>query len=105
MIRRPPRSTRTDTLFPSTTLFRSGRIILGVIEIVFELLPRILDRGAIRIIDLRPAGDPRLHHVALGIIRQPGFEILDELRPFGARADEAHLALEHAPRLRKLVDP
>src|SRR3546814_19106003 len=26
MIRRPPRSTRTDTLFPYTTLFRSGRI-------------------------------------------------------------------------------
>src|SRR3546814_4965948 len=24
MIRRPPRSKRTDTLFPSTTLFRSG---------------------------------------------------------------------------------
>src|SRR3546814_4166000 len=30
MIRRPPRSTRTDTLFPYTTLFRSG---LGVFEI------------------------------------------------------------------------
>src|SRR3546814_7531392 len=26
MIRRPPRSTRTDTLFPHTTLFRSGRV-------------------------------------------------------------------------------
>src|SRR3546814_4420158 len=26
MIRRPPRSTRTDTLFPYTTLFRSGLI-------------------------------------------------------------------------------
>src|SRR3546814_15050166 len=26
MIRRPPRSTRTDTLFPYTTLFRSARI-------------------------------------------------------------------------------
>src|SRR3546814_16356636 len=25
MVRRPPRSTRTDTLFPYTTLFRSGR--------------------------------------------------------------------------------
>src|SRR3546814_3581356 len=25
MLRRPPRSTRTDTLFPYTTLFRSGR--------------------------------------------------------------------------------
>src|SRR3546814_1847736 len=28
MIRRPPRSTRTDTLFPYTTLFRSIRQIL-----------------------------------------------------------------------------
>src|SRR3546814_10105081 len=26
MIRRPPRSTRTDTLFPYTTLFRSAQI-------------------------------------------------------------------------------
>src|SRR3546814_2951508 len=26
MIRRPPRSTRTDTLFPYTTLFRSTRL-------------------------------------------------------------------------------
>src|SRR3546814_15059048 len=29
MIRRPPRSTRTDTLFPYTTLFRSADIPLG----------------------------------------------------------------------------
>src|SRR3546814_16471775 len=29
MIRRPPRSTRTDTLFPYTTLFRSGRRCRG----------------------------------------------------------------------------
>src|SRR3546814_4494653 len=27
MIRRPPRSTRTDTLFPYTTLFRSAQIL------------------------------------------------------------------------------
>src|SRR3546814_17615013 len=27
MIRRPPRSTRTDTLFPYTTLFRSRRLL------------------------------------------------------------------------------
>src|SRR3546814_7095934 len=31
MIRRPPRSTRTDTLFPSTTLFRSDRV--GVVAL------------------------------------------------------------------------
>src|SRR3546814_1811299 len=28
MIRRPPRATRTDTLFPYTTLFRSARDLL-----------------------------------------------------------------------------
>src|SRR3546814_1726337 len=30
MIRRPPRSTRTDTLFPYTTLFRSERLVAGL---------------------------------------------------------------------------
>src|SRR3546814_3074070 len=30
MIRRPPRSTRTDTLFPYTTLFRSSSFASGV---------------------------------------------------------------------------
>src|SRR3546814_3582915 len=29
MLRRPPRSTRTDTLFPYTTLFRSARAAAG----------------------------------------------------------------------------
>src|SRR3546814_11911844 len=29
MRRRPPRSTRTDTLFPDTTLFRSGLALLA----------------------------------------------------------------------------
>src|SRR3546814_10503898 len=36
MIRRPPRSTRTDTLFPYTTLFRSGHgdgaLAIGEVE-------------------------------------------------------------------------
>src|SRR3546814_19072091 len=33
MIRRPPRSTRTDTLFPYTTLFRSLERILRNLEV------------------------------------------------------------------------
>src|SRR3546814_12707350 len=37
MIRRPPRSTRTDTLFPYTTLFRSYLKELGVTAL--ELMP------------------------------------------------------------------
>src|SRR3546814_6187014 len=32
MIRRPPRSTLTDTLFPYTTLFRSVEVLEGVVE-------------------------------------------------------------------------
>src|SRR3546814_5817772 len=40
MIRRPPRSTRTDTLFPYTTLFRSIRLNsrLGTYTNFFNLL-------------------------------------------------------------------
>src|SRR3546814_19643662 len=34
MIRRPPRSTRTDTLFPYTTLFRSGVAAVSAITTV-----------------------------------------------------------------------
>src|SRR3546814_6926735 len=36
MIRRPPRSTRTDTLFPYTTLFRSG-VIDGLADSGIEI--------------------------------------------------------------------
>src|SRR3546814_2288485 len=32
MIRRPPRSTRTDTLFPYTTLFRSRSHHMGLLD-------------------------------------------------------------------------
>src|SRR3546814_7913310 len=32
MIRRPPRSTRTDTLFPYTTLFRSTTLVIDTIR-------------------------------------------------------------------------
>src|SRR3546814_16543292 len=38
MIRRPPRSTRTDTLFPYTTLFRSPQIT-GFLLLLFPAEP------------------------------------------------------------------
>src|SRR3546814_5805896 len=45
MIRRPPRSTRTDTLFPYTTLFRSDQVaaVNAIGEIGFEF-PREKER-------------------------------------------------------------
>src|SRR3546814_18823340 len=39
MIRRPPRFTRTDTLFPYTTLFRSGE--LGVLQVEKKIRSRV----------------------------------------------------------------
>src|SRR3546814_5314892 len=41
MIRRPPRSTRTDTLFPYTTLFRSPRVEYAMTEATKALEPTI----------------------------------------------------------------
>src|SRR3546814_1928024 len=47
MIRRPPRSTRTDTLFPYTTLFRSTRCCASLKEEcnvrVAGMLPGLVD--------------------------------------------------------------
>src|SRR3546814_5762034 len=40
MIRRPPRSTRTDTLFPYTTLFRS---VVQRVQSTYIRAPRLID--------------------------------------------------------------
>src|SRR3546814_1950882 len=52
MIRRPPRSTRTDTLFPYTTLFRSGEHLreghrrrIGAVELEHLHAPLTLGRA------------------------------------------------------------
>src|SRR3546814_9375119 len=60
MIRRPPRSTRTDTLFPYTTLFRSARCD-------GDRLPARQDPGRIAVLRTqearRLAADHRRQHV------------------------------------------
>src|SRR3546814_6351092 len=44
MIRRPPSSTRTDTLFPYTTLFRSPFVHRAIHDIALVNVPRFGDR-------------------------------------------------------------
>src|SRR3546814_1618612 len=76
MIRRPPRSTRTDTLFPYTTLFRSVRPSSGGVRAQWRqpgggaggaLAGRLLrgrHRGGAHRHEVHDAGDPaqrRLH--------------------------------------------
>src|SRR3546814_15147440 len=46
MVRRPPRSTRTDTLFPYTTLFRSDAAVRGR-----ALAPRFMNIATVRSCD------------------------------------------------------
>src|SRR3546814_4360309 len=56
MLRRPPRSTRTDTLFPYTTLFRSGSVLQASAgeSVTLTLADEIdISRG-----DVIAAGDP-----------------------------------------------
>src|SRR3546814_13596615 len=46
MIRRPPRSTRTDTLFPYTTLFRSDAFVVVVRtrDVTEAALPTLINK-------------------------------------------------------------
>src|SRR3546814_15581866 len=54
MLRRPPGSTRTDTLFPYTTLFRSQLMQLGWVEDA-RVSRRLPDTLIIDIVERKPA--------------------------------------------------
>src|SRR3546814_9534393 len=87
MIRRPPRSTRTDTLFPYTTLFRSAAAPLGARS---RAGPARLDRravglGSARAVEgvLRPPGVTPHRSISdrLTQIRACGYSSLRRMRP------------------------
>src|SRR3546814_3925532 len=80
MIRRPPRSTRTDTRFPYTPLFRSPRLsarglgdalrplmhrqigadaVAGAMRIIDAVGPQILPRENVELAAARPLGEAR----------------------------------------------
>src|SRR3546814_16374311 len=88
MIRRPPRSTRTDTLFPYTTLFRSCRFVLDKLAVAV---------GAISAI--RPGASGK--RSASGICRRVGGKRSRRdglpMRP-EACSGEAELAAEAVPQ-------
>src|SRR3546814_6362868 len=80
MIRRPPRSTRTDTLFPYTTLFRSH---------------------------LKVAGDQRKpdarYHVPHGVSREGDRPRLSLACEHGAERERALRSEEHTSELQSLM--
>src|SRR3546814_14430216 len=73
MIRRPPRSTRTDTLFPYTTLFRSVRDDNTVEQVPVSIGAR--RRGDVEIVDGLAVGD---RVVVEGTVKlRPGVSVVE----------------------------
>src|SRR3546814_540365 len=79
MIRRPPRSTRTDTLFPYTTLFRSGGGYYALI--VDRMLPGLDGIAVIQALRAAGISAPVLILSALG-------QVDDRVRGLRAGADD-----------------
>src|SRR3546814_1026034 len=104
MIRRQPRSTRTDTLFPYTTLFRSHRVHPGQARLVFvhpaQLAAQLLQqpRQGSRIVAVEAgegavAGGDQPGRVGLAAVR--GVEVGDR----GRRSEEHTSELQSLMRI------
>src|SRR3546814_7199247 len=87
MIRRPPRSTRTDTLFPYTTLFRSAsRHFQHLLRVGVDLLHHPMVVVAERAIDIHDRDAP-----SVALLAQCDAVV-------GARQHLAETAQPHRPR-------
>src|SRR3546814_10574345 len=94
MIRRPPRSTRTDTRFPYTTLFRSAQRLRGPVE-------RARREQFVRILQAQPGGD--MVEVAVDGERGRG-EYPRRARSLAVRAQRpGHRSEEHTSELQSLM--
>src|SRR3546814_3057288 len=92
MIRRPPRSTRTDTLFPYTTLFRSGEAGRMTAE-----LPR-----RVRIVEVGPRDG--LQNEAQTVPTAVKVTLIDRLSAAGLPAVElGSRSEEHTSELQSLM--
>src|SRR3546814_17357778 len=81
MIRRPPRSTRTDTLFPYTTLFRSLDVRVSTLparggeRVMLRILDKdqgVLELGQLAMPERELAALRRALHVPNGIVLVTG---------------------------------
>src|SRR3546814_9487793 len=87
MIRRPPRSTRTDTLFPYTTLFRSKWRWVGQASNQFRDSSRGTLNGLGRINQQKPCGQKKQS------------SILERLSPLNCRSEEHTSELQSLMRI------
>src|SRR3546814_11913068 len=88
MIRRPPRSTRTDTLFPYTTLFRS----LGIPVTLVSSRDRVL-----------PGEDADAAKVLEDVLTRRGMNVLSRSRMESVTRDGDRRSEEHTSELQSLM--
>src|SRR3546814_15059723 len=102
MIRRPPRSTRTDTLFPYTTLFRS---VLDLRQVAGEEAPVGADRVAAQgdRAGLWDVGLDELEGCATGLLERHRRR-LDGSEELAGGVHRAHHLLHLGHGLGRLVD-
>src|SRR3546814_11803143 len=112
MIRRPPRSTRTDTLVPYTTLFRSTQMCVVIYRLVDEWAEQYQDYqsgGVIRMpvrtgrktYEAHPLGDPKL----LELTPELRAEIECDLVKRGIRSEERRVGKECVSTCRSRWSP
>src|SRR3546814_4548979 len=95
MIRRPPRSTRTDTLFPYTTLFRSLQRRRGAVVCRrCRADPRAAARGA---------GGRLGFPVAITAVRRPADLSAVRAGAFAVRRRDLRRSEEHTSELQSLM--
>src|SRR3546814_5814633 len=100
MIRRPPRSTRTDTLFPYTTLFRSFRTG-GRVGMILELVAHIAVEADI-VEEIMALENTVMLHDPVILFRQEGFQ--DRRRDIGVvEGAERVRSEEHTSELQSLM--
>src|SRR3546814_12666507 len=99
MLRRPPRSTRTDTLFPYTTLFRSGLVEVVVVGALVGMrvaeVPGLRGRGVVHDARVRqqPAERPVAEAQAVRLAPQHGGLEVPGRRQLHERADRTRDAM------------
>src|SRR5688572_26406212 len=87
---------------PHDLQIEADRPVLDVIEVVLDTL--LERRVAAPPVDLRPAGESGLHLVAKHVLRNLVLELLDEMGSLRPRPDNGHVAAQHVPELRQLVE-
>src|SRR3546814_6720549 len=107
MIRRPPRSTRTDTLFPFSSLFRSVACVVdhhgsfNLFVEMTEVLPFSQDVATIlgdAIAELRKRGLRKVAHISPSTLAQI------QIRRISQRHEDSRIFSDHVAAMRWLSD-